>query len=174
MRVLETERLRLRRLVAEDAEFILRLVNEPSWLRFIGDKGIRTIDAARDYILRGPIESYNRFGFGLYLTELKQDETPIGICGLIKRESLADVDVGFAFLPAFWGQGYAVEAASATLEHGRRDFGLKRIVAVTMPDNHGSIKVLEKLGLRFERMIKLQEGEPDVMLFAPPASDKLR
>lgn len=168
MRVLETDRLRLRHLAAEDAEFILRLVNEPSWLRFIGDKGIRTIDAARDYILRGPVESYKRFGFGLYLTELKEDETPIGICGLIKRESLEDVDVGFAFLPAFRGKGYALESALAVMEHGRRDFNLKRIVAITMPDNHSSIKVLEKLGLRFERMIRLQEGEPDVMLFATP------
>lgn len=166
--------MRLRRLVADDAEFILRLVNEPSWLRFIGDKGIRTIDAARDYILKGPVESYKRFGFGLYLVELSADETPVGICGLIKRESLDDVDIGFAFLPAFWGQGYALEAASAAMEEGRRDFGLQRIVAITLPDNHASIKVLEKLGMRFERMIKLQEGEPEIMLFATPQPDELR
>jgi RimJ/RimL family protein N-acetyltransferase len=173
MRVLETERLRLRRLTADDAEFILRLVNEPSWLRFIGDRGIRTIDAARDYILSGPVASYERFGFGLYLAELKEDETPVGICGLIKRETLEDVDIGFAFLPAFWGRGYAIEAASATMEHARRDLGLKRIVAITVPDNHASIKVLEKLGLRFERMIKLKEGEPEIMLFASSASGEL-
>jgi RimJ/RimL family protein N-acetyltransferase len=167
VKVIETNRLILRRLSIEDAEFILRLVNEPSWIRFIGNKGVKTMDDARDYILRGPVESYSRFGFGLYLTELRDDGTPIGICGLIKRESLKDVDVGFAFLPEFWGKGYAFEAASAVMAHGKSAFGLNRIVAVTVQDNHSSIKVLEKLGLRFERMIKLLESEPEIMLFAP-------
>jgi len=167
MRVLETDRLTLRWLAVEDAEFILRLLNEPSFLRFIGDKGLRTIDDARDYILNGPVNSYERFGFGLYLTALKETQVPIGICGLLKRDSLADVDVGFAFLPQFWKQGYAFESAAAVMAYGRNTFGLDRIVAITSPGNDQSIKVLVKLGLRFESTIKLSEDGPDVELFAP-------
>ena len=166
MKVLETSRLILRWLSVEDAEFILQLLNEPSFLRFIGDKGVRSIEDARDYILRGPVDSYERLGFGLYLTELKDDGVPIGICGLLKRESLEDVDIGFAFLPQFWRKGYAFESASEVMTHGRKVVGLKRIVAITSPDNDASIKVLEKLGLRFERLIKLSEDEPEVKLFA--------
>ena len=167
VKVLETDRLILRWLSVDDAEFILRLLNEPSFVRFIGDKGVRSIDAARDYILRGPVNSYERFGFGLYLTELKDDGVPIGICGLLKRESLKDVDIGFAFLPQFWKKGYAFESASAVMTYGRKVVGLNRIVAITSPENAESIKVLEKLGLRFERMTKLSTDEPEVKLFAP-------
>jgi len=166
VKALETARLILRWLSGEDAEFILRLLNEPSFVRFIGDKGVRTIDDARNYILRGPVDSYERFGFGLYLTELKDDGVPIGICGLLKRESLEDVDIGFAFLPQFWRKGYAFESASAVMTYGRKVVGLNRIVAITSPENDASIKVLEKLGLRFERMIKLSEDEPEIKLFA--------
>jgi RimJ/RimL family protein N-acetyltransferase len=166
LKVLETGRLILRWLSVEDAEFILRLLNEPSFVRFIGDKGVRSIDDARNYILRGPVDSYERFGFGLYLTELKENGAPIGICGLLKRDSLEDVDVGFAFLPQFWRKGYAFESASAVMTHGRKVVGLNRIVAITSPENDASIKVLEKLGLRFERVIKLSEDEPEVKLFA--------
>jgi RimJ/RimL family protein N-acetyltransferase len=166
MKVLETARLTVRRLTVEDAPFILKLVNEPSWLRFIGDRGVRNLEDARGYILKGPIEMYGRYGFGLYLTELKTDGTPIGMCGLIKRESLKDVDIGFAFLPAYWGKGYAYEAAAAVLEHGRSAFALSRIVAITSPDNISSIKLLEKIGLRFERMVRMSDAEPEIKLFA--------
>ncbi len=169
MRVLETDRLILRRLAVKDAEFILRLLNEPSFLRFIGDKGVRTIDDACDYILNGPVHSYERFGFGMYLTELKETQIPIGICGLLKRDSLEDVDVGFAFLPQFWKRGYAFESAAAVMAYGRNTFGLDRIVAITSPGNDESIKVLVKLGLRFERTIKLSEDGPPVELFGPAA-----
>ena len=174
MRVLETDRLILRWLAIEDAEFILRLLNEPSFLRFIGDKGVRTIDDARDYILNGPVHSYERFGFGLYLTELKETHVPIGICGLLKRDSLKDVDVGFAFLPEFWKQGYAFESAAAVMDYGRNAFGLDRIVAITSPGNDESIKVLVKLGLEFERTIKLSEDGPDIELFGPGARVSVR
>ena len=166
MKVLETERLVLRWLTVDDAEFILELVNEPSWLQFIGDKGVRTLEDAREYILRGPIEMYGRMGFGLYLTELKEGGIPIGICGLIKRESLEDVDIGFAFLPRFWGHGYAREAASAVMTCGEREFGLNRIVAVTSPGNHSSIKLLEKIGFTFEQMVRLSADAPEINLFA--------
>ncbi len=165
MNVLETNRLALRQLAIEDAGFILELVNEPAWLRFIGDRGVRTLEDARAYILKGPIDSYRRFGFGLYLTELKADRIPIGICGLVKRDSLPDVDIGFAFLPKFWGQGYAQESASAVLAFAQNTLGLKRLVAVTNPDNQRSIRVLEKLGLRFEKIVRLSEDGPELKLF---------
>ncbi len=166
MLVLETDRLVLRQLSTDDAEFILELVNEPAWLRFIGDKGVRTIDDAGNYILQGPVASYERFGFGLYLTELKDGCIPIGICGLVKRETLQEPDIGFAFLPRFWGKGYAYESASAVLGFGKSAFGLKRILAITAPDNHGSIKLLEKLGLSFERMVRFSEDDSELKLFA--------
>ena len=169
MKVLETDRLVLRWLSVEDAEFILRLLNEPSFLRYIGDKGVRTIEDARAYILNGPIYSYQTVGFGLYLTELKETRVPIGICGLLKRESLEHVDIGFAFLPQFWNKGFAFESASAVLAYGMNVVGLDRIVAITSPENVGSSKVLEKLGLRFERMMKLSEAGSEVKLFSPGA-----
>jgi RimJ/RimL family protein N-acetyltransferase len=164
-RVLETARLALRWLTADDAAFILALLNEPSFLRFIGDRGVRTSVQARDYILNGPVASYAQFGFGLYLVLRKADGAVLGICGLLKRETLADVDVGFAFLPEFWSRGYAFEAAEATVAHGRRDFGLKRIVAVTSPDNAASIRLIEKLGMQFERMVQLKPGSPEIRLY---------
>lgn len=165
MIVLETERLVLRRLTLNDAPFIVELLNEPSFLRFIGDRAVKTEQDARQYLLKGPIASYERFGFGLYLVFLKDTGDPIGICGLLRRDTLPDVDVGFAFLPAYWRQGYASESAAAVLTHGRETIGLKRIVAITSPDNLGSIKVLEKIGLRFEGLIRLGDDSREVTLF---------
>lgn len=166
MIVLETKRLVLRRLSTHDAEFILGLLNEPSFLRYIGDRGVRTIEDARAYIAKGPIDSYDRHGFGLFLVSRKEDGAPIGMCGLLRRDALPDVDVGFAFRPAFWGQGYAFESAAAVLSYGREVLGLGRIVAITSPENEGSIRVLTKLGMRFEGMIRLADSEPEVRLFA--------
>jgi RimJ/RimL family protein N-acetyltransferase len=165
MKVLETDRLVLRRMSVDDAEFELRLLNEPSFLRFIGDRGVRTLEDARAYILKGPVDMYERLGFGLYLAELKEEGVPIGICGLVKRDFLADVDIGFAFLPEFWGQGYASEAASAVMEYAKGALGLKRIVAITNPENHSSIRLLEKLGLKFDRMIRATADGPEIRLF---------
>ena len=170
MKVLETDRLILRRLTTDDAEFILQLLNEPSFLRYIGDKGVRTLMDARDYILNGPVDMYNRSGFGLYLTELKEGNVPIGVCGLIKRDALEDVDIGFAFLQRFWAKGYAYESASAVMTYGKDVLGLKRIVAITSPDNHASARLLEKLGLQFERMILLSENTEEVRLFVTDVS----
>ena len=166
MHVLATERLILRRLTAEDAAFILRLVNEPSWLRFIGDRGVRDLDDARRYIFDGPVASYERQGFGLYLVERKEDRAALGLCGLIKREALEDVDIGFALLPEHWGKGYAGECAAAVLAQAREEFGLRRLIAITTPDNDSSIRVLEKLGFQFERMVKLAAGDTELKLFA--------
>jgi RimJ/RimL family protein N-acetyltransferase len=166
LKVLETDRLNLRWLSTDDAEFILELLNDPSFQRFIGDKGVRNLDDARNYILNGPVDMYNRLGFGLYLTELKESGVPIGICGLIKRDSLEDVDIGFAFLPKFWAKGYAYESAAAVMAYGKTVLGLKRIVAITSPDNYASGRLLEKLGLRFERMIRLSKDASEVRLYA--------
>ncbi|MDB6085318.1 MAG: Ribosomal-protein-alanine acetyltransferase [Gammaproteobacteria bacterium] len=168
MTVIECERLRLRELGLHDAPFILTLLNEPSFVRFIGDKGVRTLADAREYISKGPMDSYRRFGFGLYLAVLREGGVSIGICGLVKRETLADVDVGFAFLPEHRSKGYAVESATAVLAYGRETLGLKRIVAITARDNDGSIAVLEKIGLRLEGTITLVEGGPELALFGLP------
>lgn len=163
--VLETERLVLRELGLDDARFILELLNDPSFLRYIGDKGVRTLTDARDYISRGPVESYRRHGFGLYLTELKDGSVPIGICGLVKRDALEDPDIGFAFLPRFWAKGYATESASAVLAHARDVLKLERILAIVSPGNQGSIRVLTKLGLRFDRRVRLSEDGQELELF---------
>lgn len=167
--VLETERLLLSHLSVNDTEFILELLNDPAFLEFVGDKGVRTLDDAREYILTGPVDSYKRHGFGLYMVRLKVGGAPIGICGLVKRESLEDADIGFGLLPAFRGKGYAIEAAAAVLEHARAALGFSRILAVTSPDNHGSIRILKKLGLRFEKMISLSDDDPDIKLFVSDA-----
>ena len=166
MKVLETERLILRRLSADDAAPILRLLNEPSFLQFIGDRSVRTLDGAREYIASGPVASYERFGYGMYMTEVKSDGTPIGLCGLVNRDSLDDVDVGFAFFPEFWKQGYGYESAVAVMDHAKTTLGLTRLVAITAPDNRASVRLLEKLGLSFERMIRLPEDTAESRLFA--------
>jgi RimJ/RimL family protein N-acetyltransferase len=162
---METERLVLRKISEDDAEFILELLNDPSFLRFIGDKGVRTIEDSRQYILKGPIDSYERLGFGLWLVELKGSKAPIGICGLLKRDSLTDVDIGYAFLPQFRSMGYGYESAFAVKNYGMNVLGLKRLLAVTNQDNIGSIKALEKIGLKFDRMVRLSEDGPEIMLF---------
>ena len=164
--VLQTSRLILRHQTIDDAEFILALVNDPSWLRFIGDRDVHCVEDARNYIKKGAMESYSRHGFGLYLTALKDSGTPIGICGLVKRETLADVDIGFAFLPQYAGMGYGYESACAVMDHARNDIGLKRVIAITNPDNVASIRLIEKLGLAFERKIRVDPDKDEINLFA--------
>ena len=165
-RVLETGRLTLRLLVTDDAPFILQLVNDPDWLRYIGDKGVRNLDDARAYIENGPMAMYERVGFGLFAVELKASRVPIGMCGLIKRDTLPDVDIGFAFLPQFRAYGYGREAARATLAYGRDVVGLKRIIAITSPDNDASGRLLEAVGLRFERHFDISADDRSVRLYA--------
>jgi len=166
MKILETDRLILRQFSTEDAEFILELVNEPSFIQNIGDRGVRTLEDARAYILRVAISSYEKNGFGLYLVELKEAGQAIGMCGLIKRDGLEDVDIGYAFLPKFWSKGYAREAALAVKDYARDAVGLKRLVAITDPENQGSIRVLENIGLKYEKMIRLSEDDIELKLFA--------
>ena len=161
MTILETERLILRRFTPDDAPFILELVNEPGWKRFIGDRGIGTLESARDYIANGPIASYKQHGFGLYAMELKVGSMPVGMCGLIKRDTLDDVDIGFALLSRFEGHGLAYEAAAATLAYSRDTIGLTRLVAISTIDNQRSARLLERLGMHFERLVRLSvDSEP--------------
>jgi ribosomal-protein-alanine N-acetyltransferase len=150
----ETERLRLRHLSGADAAFMLELLTDPDYIRNIADRGVRTVEDAERYILAGPAASYEKFGFGLYLVELKQPLQPIGLCGLLRRDYHPDVEIGYAFLPAGRGQGYVLESATAVLEVAR-SLEVDRLVAVTTPDNQPSIRVLEKLGFQFEGMVKL-------------------
>ena len=165
MKVLETDRLVLRRLAPDDAPFILELLNDASFIRFIGDKGVRTIDDARRYILSGPVASYKQFGFGLYAVDLKESNVPIGMCGILKRDTLPHPDIGFAFLPSYWNKGFAFESAAAVMTYARTTLNLERVLAITSPDNEASAKLLGKIGLRFERMIKLSDDAPEVKLF---------
>src|SRR5215813_59034 len=152
MTSLQTQRLLLRRFTVEDAEFILTLLNEPAFLRYIGDKKVRNLDDARQYLLNGPMASYERNGFGLNCVELRETHTPIGMCGLLKREELPEPDIGFALLPDFRNQGFAFEAAEAVLQDAR---SLPRILAITSLDNEASINLLQRLGFRFEKIVKL-------------------
>jgi len=166
LKILETERLFLRQFSAADAEFILELLNEPSFIQNIGDRGVRTLADASSYILNGPVASYAKNGFGLCLVVLKETSESIGMCGLIKRDTLEDVDIGYAFLPKFWARGYAVESARAVKEYAKNVIGLKRIVAITDPLNEDSIRVLEKIGLQFEKMVRLSEDDIELKLFS--------
>jgi RimJ/RimL family protein N-acetyltransferase len=173
MTVCETARLRLRHLTDADAAFVLELLNEPDFIRNIGDREVRTLEDARRYIQHGPVASYSQHGFGLFLVELRNSRVPIGMCGLLKRDYLADVDVGFALRESFRGKGFAFEAASAVLHLGHQVLGLGRIVAITSPDNHASMSVLRKLGLEFERTIRIPEQSRDTRLFAPTVQSLL-
>lgn len=166
MIVVESERLVLRRLSPEDAPFVLELLNDPGFLRHVGDRGVRTLEQARAYVIEGPMASYDAHGFGLYLVTTKGDGTPIGLCGLLKRDTLDDVDVGYALLPAFRAQGYAYEAASAVLSHAREALGLTRIAAIVQAENADSIRVLERLGLGFERTLRLGAEGTEVLVYA--------
>lgn len=169
--MIQTERLLLRRLEPEDAAFILALVNDPDWLRYIGDKNVRTLDEARSYIENGPAAMYAKVGFGLYLTALRSSGVPIGLCGLLKRDTLPDVDIGFALLPEYRNRGLAHEAAAATIAYGRSALDLRRIVAITTPDNVASQKLLRRLGMRDAGRVQLGKDTDPLSLFALDFND---
>lgn len=162
---INTERLALRQFDLSDADFILALLNEPSFIQNIGDRGVRTLADAEKYLENGPIPSYARNGFGLLAVTLTETGETIGMCGLIKRDALEDVDIGYAFLPKFWSQGYAIEAAQGAMKFAKDVVGLKRVVAIVDPANAGSVRVLEKLGMTFEKMMKLSADDIDLKLF---------
>lgn len=174
MQILETERLVLREIVETDAEFTLDLLNQPSFIKYIGDRNVRSIQEAREFIETRYRKSYRDFGFGLYIVELKAEfsvpefkiQTSLGICGFVKRETLPDADIGFAFLPQFCGKGYAFESANAVMKYGRDVLGLKRVLAITSQDNESSGRLLEKLGFKFEKLINLPTDAEELKLFA--------
>jgi ribosomal-protein-alanine N-acetyltransferase len=163
--VCESARLVLRRLTLDDADFIVELLNDPGWLQYIGDKHVRSADDARAYIAAGPQAMVARHGFGLDVVERKPDGLRLGLCGLIKRDTLDDLDLGFAFLPAARGMGYAREASLAALAHGARTFGLARCAAITSMDNVRSIRLLESIGFAFERVIRMSPDDPGTNLY---------
>ena len=163
--ILETERLRIRELTLGDAPFILELVNDPDWKRFISDRKIHTIEAAKEYLQNILIPSYTNWGFGFYLVAEKETETPIGISGFVDRDELESVDVGFAFLPIGRGKGYAYEATKALLEYGKNTLKFDVILGIANNDNERSHSLLKKLGLRFDKFVKLHDDEKEISLF---------
>ena len=160
-----TPRLTLSRLEFSDATFIVRLLNEPSFIENIGDRQVRSIEDAHRYLREGPMAMYEKHGFGLWRVARNSDGAAVGMCGLLKRENLPDVDIGYAFLPEYWGLGYAFEAAEATLRHGAQKFGLERVIAVVSQHNDASIRLLEKLGMGYERLFAMRPDEPEVRLY---------
>lgn len=163
---LKTERLILREFDIDDAPFMLALLNDEDFLRNIGDRGVRTLEQARQYIIDGAMASYRQHGFGLWGVIPVGMDRCVGICGLVRRDSLDDVDIGYGFLPEWRGQGYALEASQVCMELGRERFGLRRIVAITSQDNPPSTRLLEKIGLRFERLIHLAGNPDELCLYA--------
>ena len=166
MRILETSRLTITPLTLADAAFIVELVNDPDWIRFIGDKHVHTLADAEAYLRNGPLAMYERHGFGLFRVDRRSDGSAVGMCGLIRRDGLDDVDIGFAFLAAARGQGFASEAAAAVMDYGFRELGLTRIVAITDLDNHASSRVLEKLGMRFTGTRTLPGDTTELKVYA--------
>lgn len=163
MSVLETPRLAMRRLVASDAPFMLGLLNDPAWIRHIGDRGVRTVEGAREYLETRIISMYERLGFGLWMVEHRLEGRPMGICGLVKRDTLPDVDLGFAFMPQYRGLGYAYESALAVREHAMGALGLPRLLAITSPVNFDSARLLGRLGFALESEMPWAGDEKDVV-----------
>ena len=164
--ILETERLILSQFTTDDAKFIVELVNSPGWIEFIGDRNIKTDEQAKNYLENGPLKSYDLNGFGLYLVALKTERTPIGMCGIIKRDHLENPDIGFAFLPEFAGKGLAFEIAKATMTYAKDKLKLPKIFAITVSDNKTSINLLEKIGLIFINEFRFAGDEEELMLFS--------
>jgi len=165
LHALETARLLLSPLAGEDAGFILELLNEPAFVRDIGDKGVRTLEDAHAYLATGPLDSYQRYGFGLLRVSLKQSGEPIGICGLLKRDILELPDLGYALLERHWSRGYAIEAATAVMHDAEQRLRLRRLCAITALENPSSIRILEKLGFRFLDIVALAGFDSPSRLF---------
>lgn len=166
MKVIETDRLVLSTLSLDDIDFILKLLNEPSFHKYIGDKGVRSSEEAAAYLEDGPIKSYERYGYGLYLVKLKdEDFTPIGISGIKKRDSMKIPELGYAFLKKYWSMGFATESAKGVMNYARLELDLKQVAALTAPDNLASIRVLKKLGFRFSKLIELPDFESESKMF---------
>tara|TARA_R110000868_G_scaffold411005_1_gene701316 strand:+ start:8428 stop:8949 length:522 start_codon:yes stop_codon:yes gene_type:complete len=173
MIIAETNRLLISKLSLVDAPFFLELVNSPNWIKYIGDRHLKTVEEVKDYLTKGTLKSYQNFGFGFYKLELKQDNNKgIGICGLIKREQLENVDLGFAFLPEFEGQGFGFESSLAIIKLAQEQFRLKQLLAITLPINISSIKLLGKLGFIYQKRVIPFEDEVELLLFAKQLDTK--
>jgi len=159
MIVCESERLIVRHFTLDDSAFIIELLNQESFIRYIADKNVRTVADAENYLLAGPMASYKQFGFGLSMVVLKATNIPIGMCGLLKRDELQHPDLGYAFLPDFCGQGYALEAAKSVLNVGMVAHSLDTILAVTLPNNHNSNRLLQNAGFTQSGTIDLYDSE---------------
>lgn len=166
MKILATARLTLRTLETGDAPFFLKLINDPSWIENIGDRGIRTLEEAARHIEQGPVLMQRRLGYSLYLVERSSDGAPVGLCGLIKRDALPDADIGYAIWPEYWGEGYAYEAAAAVVAHARDRIGLVRLLGITSPQNLRSNNLLKKLGLSFVRAVRFKDAAADTNLYS--------
>lgn len=163
--ILETERLYLRHLVRDDAEFILRLLNEPSWLHFVGDKQVKNINDAKKYIELSAITMYQQFGFGLFLVCDKNTDKPLGLCGLMKRDNLDHADLGYAFLPEYWNKGFALEAVKAVLNYAKDTHQLTQLLALTKSSNTPSIKLLNKVHFEFDRDLKVMDDVENLQIY---------
>jgi [ribosomal protein S5]-alanine N-acetyltransferase len=163
--IMITERLLIRKLTFDDSSFIVKLLNSPGWLRYIGDRGVKTEEDAKVYLQNGPLLSYEENGFGLYLVGLLETGEPIGMCGILKRDSLVHPDLGYSLLPEFTGKGYAYEAANAVIQYAGERFGIKTLLAITMPENTASIKLLEKVGMKYNGVVKSPDGKESLNLY---------
>jgi RimJ/RimL family protein N-acetyltransferase len=164
--ILESERLRLRELTLDDTAFIIELVNTSGWLTFIGDRNIKTEEQAKSYLENGPIKSYHENGFGLSLVEIKDSQTRVGMCGILKRDTLEHPGIGFAFLPEFMEKGYAFEMAHATVQHAINQLKLPIIYAIVVPENVRSIKLLNKIGLTFVKRFHFGDSNQELLLYS--------
>lgn len=164
--IIETPRLWLRKFTLEDADFIVQLLNNEGWLKYIGDRNVHTTVDAEKYLQNGPIKSYQLHGYGLWLVEKKEGNLPIGMCGIINRETLHCPDIGFAFLPEFNGKGYAVEAATATLSYAADSLALEEVCAITLAENEKSVRLLTQLGLQHKGPIYFPDSTEELQLFS--------
>lgn len=162
---LQTKRLSLRWLTLEDAPLMLAIWNDPDFIRNVGDRGVRTIEQTRDEMTEGALQLYRKHGYGPYRVSLRDEDVAIGVCGLFKRESLDDPDIGFGFLPEYCGQGFGWESASAVLEFARDTLRFSRLTAIVSPGNVASIALIKKLGMNFESSLRMPDEDHDVSLY---------
>ncbi|MEM5566579.1 GNAT family N-acetyltransferase [Psychroserpens sp. AS72] len=167
MQIAQTTRLILSKITVDDAPFILELMNTPGWLKYIGDRNIKTVEAAAEYIKNNQLRCYEENGYGYYKMQVKGEHLKtIGTCGLLKRDALEHIDIGFSMLPEYHGNGYGYEAANEILKFAKNQFGIKTICAITLPINKPSIQLLEKLGLSYQKTVKPFDDDEELLLFA--------
>ena len=169
--VLNTERLELSWLTLDDTPLMLAIWNDPAFVRYVADRGVRTLDQARAAVEAGPLRLYAEYGYGPFRLRRRDDGMDIGICGLFRRDGFADPDIGFAILPDFCGKGYGFEASAAVLEYAHDTLGLSRIKAIVSPQNAASIGLLEKLGMRYERRVRMPGEDHDISLYGIELGD---